>query len=306
MKTIIIVLLAGLLWAGSVQANDSVIQTARAYYESNVAAGRTGHNWLRVLIAFGAETHETLTPFTAAEARERVSRWSGWEPFAVALEALEAQQIPPADTPYPTAAPTNTPMPTSTPIPTATPVPPTATPKPTNTPIPPTPSPWPTSETILQPAQAEPLQAAPLQAPPPLPTPQKSADPTWVDGTNCFWWNPTGNSSVWKVRSFATFQEWRASDEINPSWMTPNDGYYVAGDTSHGTIEFRLEVQGVTKRHLIANIASMPYGIAAYMDAYGLRPSNGQASYATDNLACGDASLYFTPVGNIIPEHITR
>ena len=68
---------------------NSLIQTVRDYYDENVAAGRTGNNWLRVLIAFGAETHDSLTPMAAAEARERVSRWSGWRPIAEALEQLE-------------------------------------------------------------------------------------------------------------------------------------------------------------------------------------------------------------------------
>ncbi len=67
----------------------SLIQTVRGYYDDNVAAGRKGNNWLRVLIAFGAETHDSLSPMTAAEARERVSRWGGWRPIAEALEQLE-------------------------------------------------------------------------------------------------------------------------------------------------------------------------------------------------------------------------
>ena len=68
---------------------NSLILTVRGYYDENVAAGRAGKNWLRVLIAFGAETHDSLTPMTAAEARERVSRWAGWRPVAEALEQLE-------------------------------------------------------------------------------------------------------------------------------------------------------------------------------------------------------------------------
>jgi len=67
----------------------SLIQTARDYYDENVAAGRAGKNWLRVLIAFGVETDDELTPMSAAEARERVSKWGGWRPFAEALEQLE-------------------------------------------------------------------------------------------------------------------------------------------------------------------------------------------------------------------------
>ena len=67
----------------------SLIQTVRGYYDENVAAGRAGKNWLRVLIAFGAETHDELSPMSASEARERVSRWGGWKPVAEALEQLE-------------------------------------------------------------------------------------------------------------------------------------------------------------------------------------------------------------------------
>ncbi len=66
-----------------------LIQTVRDYYDTNVAAGRTGNNWLRVLIAFGVETHDELSPMSASEARERVSRWGGWKPIAEALEQLE-------------------------------------------------------------------------------------------------------------------------------------------------------------------------------------------------------------------------
>ncbi len=68
---------------------NSLIQTVRDYYDENVAAGRTGTNWLRVLIAFGAETDDELSPMSASEARERVSRWGGWRPIAEALEQLE-------------------------------------------------------------------------------------------------------------------------------------------------------------------------------------------------------------------------
>ena len=68
---------------------NSLIQTVRDYYDENVAAGRTGNNWLRVLIAFGVETHDELRPMAASEARERVSKWGGWRPIAEALEQLE-------------------------------------------------------------------------------------------------------------------------------------------------------------------------------------------------------------------------
>ena len=71
--------------------DENLIRQAQKHLASNQAAGRTGNNWLRILIAFGVETHDTLTPFTAAEANERVPRWGGWRPFAEALEEIEAQ-----------------------------------------------------------------------------------------------------------------------------------------------------------------------------------------------------------------------
>ena len=80
--------------------DEKLIETAREYYKDNVAAGRTGKNWLRILIAFGVETHDTLKPFSAAEARERVSRWSGWKPFAKALEEIESEEDAAGDLQY--------------------------------------------------------------------------------------------------------------------------------------------------------------------------------------------------------------
>ena len=69
------------------------METVRRYYEINKdrADRNHGENWHRVLIAFGQGTHATLTPYTAAEARESEKIWSGWRPVREALEALEAQ-----------------------------------------------------------------------------------------------------------------------------------------------------------------------------------------------------------------------
>ncbi|MCY4212519.1 MAG: autotransporter outer membrane beta-barrel domain-containing protein, partial [Gammaproteobacteria bacterium] len=70
----------------------SLVATVRGYYElnRNRADRGYGENWLRVLIAFGAETHATLAPYTAAEARMGERRWSGWRPVREELERLEA------------------------------------------------------------------------------------------------------------------------------------------------------------------------------------------------------------------------
>ncbi len=83
-----------------------LISTVRGYYASNRnrADRNLGENWRRVLIAFGAERHATLTPYTAAEARASERVWSGWRPVRVELERLEAcpgrqPPAPPPNTP---------------------------------------------------------------------------------------------------------------------------------------------------------------------------------------------------------------
>ncbi len=80
-----------------------LISTVRGYYASNRrrADRNFGENWRRVLIAFGDETHATLTPYTAAEARASERVWSGWRPVRVELERLEAcaGRQPPAPPP---------------------------------------------------------------------------------------------------------------------------------------------------------------------------------------------------------------
>ena len=89
-----------------------LVATVRGYYQSN--RGRAdrnfGENWLRVLIAFGAETSGTLEPYTAAEARAGEAVWRGWRPVRVELERLEncANPRTPQTPPTPSTPP-NTP-----------------------------------------------------------------------------------------------------------------------------------------------------------------------------------------------------
>ena len=66
-----------------------LIKTVRGYYMANKNKKSRGENWLRVLIAFGVAAHETLTPYTAEEARNSEKVWSGWRPVRIALEDLE-------------------------------------------------------------------------------------------------------------------------------------------------------------------------------------------------------------------------
>ncbi len=73
-----------------------LVRTVRHYYEINRNKPSRGENWFRVLIAFGAETHATLRPFTVAEAEVEVTKWSGWQPILDALRKLEAAQEPAA------------------------------------------------------------------------------------------------------------------------------------------------------------------------------------------------------------------
>ena len=71
--------------------SGTMLNQVRHYYDVN--KDRTpgyGKNWKRVLIAFGDTTDTNLTAFTAAEARDRESKWSGWRPVRMTLECIEA------------------------------------------------------------------------------------------------------------------------------------------------------------------------------------------------------------------------
>ncbi len=71
--------------------SQSLLNKVRHYYDINKhRAPGHGQNWRRVLIAFGDLSDANLTPFTAAEAKVRESRWFGWKPVRVALECIEA------------------------------------------------------------------------------------------------------------------------------------------------------------------------------------------------------------------------
>ena len=77
--------------------SDQLLATVEGYYEHNQnRPPGYGENWFRVLVAFGVQTADawtatshTMTPMTAADAREQEAKWSGWGPMAEALECLE-------------------------------------------------------------------------------------------------------------------------------------------------------------------------------------------------------------------------
>ncbi|MCY4286774.1 MAG: hypothetical protein OXC65_15715, partial [Thiotrichales bacterium] len=72
--------------------STDLVEKVRGYYELNRSRADRNHgeNWLRVLIAFGVETHPTLQPYTSAEARAGESAWDGWVEVREELERLEA------------------------------------------------------------------------------------------------------------------------------------------------------------------------------------------------------------------------
>ena len=82
---------------------DSLLSKVRHYYDINKnRSPGYGKNWKRVLLAFGDVSDSQLTAFTAAEAQERESRWSGWTPVREALDCIEDaidQQTPPPPPP---------------------------------------------------------------------------------------------------------------------------------------------------------------------------------------------------------------
>ena len=83
--------------------SDSLLSKVRQYYDINKnRSPGYGKNWKRVLLAFGDVSDSQLTAFTAAEAQERESRWSGWTPVREALDCIEDaidQQPPPPPPP---------------------------------------------------------------------------------------------------------------------------------------------------------------------------------------------------------------
>ena len=71
--------------------SGTMLDTVRGYYDANKdRAPGYGLNWKRVLIAFGDVSDADQTAFTAAEAKERESRWFGWKPIRQTLECIEA------------------------------------------------------------------------------------------------------------------------------------------------------------------------------------------------------------------------
>ena len=78
----------------------NILQTVRGYYDSNKNnSPNYGKNWKRVLITFHDVQDGNLTPYTAAEALQSETRWSGWKPVREAIQCIEivfpAQSVDP-------------------------------------------------------------------------------------------------------------------------------------------------------------------------------------------------------------------
>lgn len=73
--------------------DDDMIDLVRSYHNWNKVRSDYNHNWFRVLIAFGAETHATLKPYTATEAKSGEQVWDGWTPLRKELERLESEAV---------------------------------------------------------------------------------------------------------------------------------------------------------------------------------------------------------------------
>ena len=92
---------AGPAGAAEQCVTPAVAAQAERYYALNKPrAPGHGYNWFQILLAFGEREpgdwtadSRAVEPMSAADARARVSRWSGWRPFAEALECLEAQVV---------------------------------------------------------------------------------------------------------------------------------------------------------------------------------------------------------------------
>ncbi len=72
--------------------STDLVDLVRSYHETNRTRSNYSHNWLRVLIAFGVETSDTLEPFTATEATAAEQIWNGWQAVRQELERIEQEK----------------------------------------------------------------------------------------------------------------------------------------------------------------------------------------------------------------------
>ncbi len=118
--------------------------------------------------------------------------------------------------------------------------------------------------------------------------------PSWVDGTNCYWWVDT---ETVRVREFSTFNVWIDVTENGataPAWTSAYGSYVTSSrEPMPQVIEFQIGSDATYRvsRFLAGGNA---HSIMEYVNTYaGL-----SVIYATDSAACNAASRIFTPQGN--------
>ena len=118
--------------------------------------------------------------------------------------------------------------------------------------------------------------------------------PSWVDGTNCYWWV---DSETVRVREFSTFNDWVDVTENGataPAWVSAFGSYVTSSrEPMPQVIEFQIGSDATYRvsRFLAGGNA---HSIMEYVNTYaGL-----SVIYATDSAACNVASRIFTPQGN--------
>lgn len=118
--------------------------------------------------------------------------------------------------------------------------------------------------------------------------------PSWVDGTNCFWWV---DSETVRVREFSAFNDWIDVTENGataPAWVSAYGAYVTSSrEPMPQVIEFQIGENAayrVTRFLAGGNAGSIMEHVNAFA---GL-----SVEYATDSAACNVASRIFTPQGN--------
>ncbi len=118
--------------------------------------------------------------------------------------------------------------------------------------------------------------------------------PSWVDGTNCYWWV---DSETVRVREFSAFNDWIDVTENGataPAWVSAYGSYVTSSrEPMPQVIEFQI---GDNEAYRVSRFLAggNAHSIMEYVNTYaGL-----SVIYASDSAACNVASRIFTPQGN--------
>ncbi len=118
--------------------------------------------------------------------------------------------------------------------------------------------------------------------------------PSWVDGTNCFWWV---DSETVRVREFSNFNAWIEVTENGgtpPAWNSAH-GYYVASSRAPLPQVFEFQIGSDDTYRVTRFLSGGNAGsIMEHLNAHG----GSSSIYPSDTAACAVASRFFTPQGN--------